>query len=150
MSALTTPIAIHPLSRQEVEAAVKSYWTISTSRQAEKQAACYDDNAWIFTSSSRRLEPARLVLMRRHREYMMGSTRLQAEIGRIEVDLTGPNVAVAAYTMQFDAQRKPVFGGGPAKAQEEHLKNARVTHVFVRDPDGVLKIVHEHISIPDA
>jgi ketosteroid isomerase-like protein len=32
--------------------------------------------------------------------------------------------------------------------REEHLAGARVTHVFEREGNGELKIVHEHISMP--
>jgi ketosteroid isomerase-like protein len=35
------------------------------------------------------------------------------------------------------------------KDLEEHLENARVTHVFMRYEDGSLRIVHEHISSPE-
>ncbi|MBZ5521937.1 MAG: hypothetical protein LAP21_06820 [Acidobacteriia bacterium] len=51
--------------------------------------------------------------------------------------------------MQFDAEQKEVAAAGSNRTAEEHLSNARVTQVFARHPDGNLRIVHEHISLPD-
>jgi len=139
-----------PLTKTEVESAVRTYWSISASKQADRQQDCYAENAVIFTSSSRRAEPGRLVLVRRRREYMMGSGKMRVDVGHIEVEVIGSNAAVAVYTMQFQAQKIQSLGIFRTGGSEEHLKDARVTHIFVRQNDGSLKIMHEHISIPDA
>ncbi|HLJ89888.1 MAG TPA: nuclear transport factor 2 family protein [Candidatus Angelobacter sp.] len=146
---MPSPIASQPVTKAEVEYAVRNYWTLSTSKQAELQQGCYADNALVFTSSSRRLEPGRLVLMRRQREYMSTGTKLKVEVGRIEVELIGVDAAMAVYIMQLDAEQKSAVHNGVAKIAEEHLQHARVTHIFVRSADGKLKIVHEHISVPN-
>jgi ketosteroid isomerase-like protein len=150
MNAMISQPAVLPLTKTEVELAVKNYWSVSASRQAEQQQNCYAENAVIFTSSSRRVEPGRLVMVRRQREYMVGRSRMKVEVGHIDVEIVGTNAAVAAYTMQLDAEKETVLGVVRARVSEEHLKDARVTHVFIRQNDGKLKIVHEHISIPDA
>lgn len=150
MNATLLQPAVLPLTKTEVESAVRSYWTISSSKQADRQQDCYAESAIIFTSSSRRAEPGRLVLVRRRREYMMGSGKMRVDVGHIDVEVIGTNAAVAVYTMQFEAQKTLAPGVAHMNASEEHLKDARVTHVFVRQSDGHLKIVHEHISIPDA
>jgi ketosteroid isomerase-like protein len=136
-----------PVTQQEVEAAVRQYWNVSAAKDTERQRNSYCDDAFIFTSSSKRLEVARLVSMRRGREYLASSTKLRVEVGSMEVALLGPDAALSAYTLQFHAEQLPTQGT-VAKSPEEHLQNARVTQVFLRSPEGALRIVHEHISVP--
>jgi ketosteroid isomerase-like protein len=138
-----------PVSKLDIEAAVKSYWLVSTSKDARQQQDHYSDSALIFTSSSKRLEPAQLVHIRRQREYLGTSTKLRAELGPIEVQLLGADSGVAVYTMQFHAEDKAVSSASGSRKSEEHLQHARVTHVFMRDSNGALKIVHEHISVAE-
>ena len=138
-----------PLTTREVEAAVQKYWAVSAAKAAEQQQAFYASHAIVFTSSSRRSEPARLVSMQRQREYLAKSTRLRIQVADIQVVPIGANAAVAAYTLEFHAEQIPV-AGSITKRPEEHLSNARVTHVFERNEEGELKIVHEHISVAQA
>lgn len=134
------------LTTTEVESAVHKYWAISAAKDARQQESFYANHAVVFTSSSRRLEPARLVSMQRQREYLAKSTKLRIVVADIQVILLGANAALAAYTLEFHAEDMPVEGK-VKKVPEEHLSNARVTHVFERADDGTLKIVHEHISL---
>jgi ketosteroid isomerase-like protein len=90
------------------------------------------------------------VLVRRRREYMAGSGKMKVDVGHIDVEIMGANAAVAAYTMQLYAEKELAPAVARSRVSEEHLKDARVTHVFVRQNDGRLKIVHEHISVADA
>lgn len=136
-----------PVTKQEVEIAVRQYWSVSAAKDADRQRDSYCDDAFIFTSSSKRLEVARLVSMRRGREYLASSTRLRVELASIEVALLGPDSAVSAYTLEFHAEQIPTTGT-VGKSPEEHLQNARMTQVFLRGPEGMLKIVHEHVSVP--
>ncbi len=136
-----------PVTKQEVEIAVRQYWSVSAAKNADRQRDSYCDDAYVFTSSSKRLEMARLVSMRRGREYLASSTKLRVELATIEVALLGPDAAVSAYTLQFHAEQLPTTGTG-AKSPEEHLQNARMTQVFQRTPEGALRIVHEHVSVP--
>src|ERR1700730_5072117 len=136
MNAALLQPAVLPLTKTEVESAVRSYWNISASKQADQQQDCYAENAVIFTSSSRRAEPGRLVLVRRRREYMMGSSKMRVDVGRIDVEVIGPSAAVAVYTMQLEAQKELAPAISRTRVSEEHLKDARVTHVFVRQADG--------------
>jgi ketosteroid isomerase-like protein len=137
-----------PLTKAEVEATVHAYWKASTGKRAEEQAAFYAENAVIFATSSKRLEPARLVLLRRQREYLAGATEMKVQLGNIDVELLSPYHAVAVYTIQLDAQQVSKPSASGQKEKEEHLQDARVTHVFCRDHDGTIRIVHEHISAP--
>ena len=134
------------VTKTEVEVAVQKYWAVSAAKDAEQQQAFYANHAIVFTSSSKRAELARLVSMQRQREYLAGSTRLRVHVSDIKVLALGTDAAVAAYSLEFHAEQIPV-AGTVMKRPEEHLSNARVTHVFERNENGELKIVHEHISV---
>jgi ketosteroid isomerase-like protein len=140
---------VRPISKMDVEIAIRNYWIVLMSKQAEQHRECFTDNAFIFASTSRRLEPGQLVLLRREREYMAEATTINVNVGRVEVELLGEDAAVAAYTMRFDVEQKKPAGVASKRMPEEHLTSARVTHVFTRMPDGGLRIIHEHISVPD-
>jgi ketosteroid isomerase-like protein len=142
-------IPIRPIAKMDVEIAIRNYWIVLMSKQAEMQQDCFTENAFIFASSSRRIEPGRLVQLRRQREYMTDSAKVNVNVGHIEVEILSQDSAVAAYTMQFDAQQKEIVAAGSSRTAEEHFPNARVTQVFVRHSDGNLRIAHEHISVPD-
>jgi ketosteroid isomerase-like protein len=135
------------LTKAEIESAVRAYWKTLAAKEAVQQQNFYADSATVFATNSKKLEPARLVLLRRQREYLATATRTSVQIGEIHVELIGPAHALAAYIIQLDA--KNVAKASPqGQSTEEHLENARVTHVFQRQNDGSLAIVHEHISMP--
>ncbi len=136
------------VTQQEIEAAVLRYWKVSSGKRSAEQQSLYSDIASVFASGSRRLEPARLVLLRRRREYLESASVMTVDIGRIEVELLDPATGVAAYTISLHAEHvaKPAALG--EKDLQEHIDHARVTHVFQRGEDGQLKIMHEHISAP--
>jgi ketosteroid isomerase-like protein len=135
-----------PLTTPDVEAAVQQYWSVYAGKDSEKQQAFYTGDAMVFTSSCKRIQRACLVSLQRQREYLAKSTKLRIRVADIQVMPLGDNAAVAFYTLQFHAEQIPVTGN-LARRPEEHLSNARVTHIFQRNGDGELKIVHEHISV---
>ena len=138
------------LSQVEIESAVRKYWELFAAKKTEQWRGFYADAAMVFGTGSKRPEPARLVLLRREREYFAGATRLRVNVGKIDVELIGPDCAVAAYLLQLDAEQVAKASAAGHREQEEHLENARVTHVFQRNGDGTLRIVHEHISAATA
>ncbi len=140
---------VRPVTPQEIEAAVRRYWKVSSGKKSAEQQSLYSEIASVFASGSRRLEPARLVLLRRRREYLESASVMTVDIGRIEVEVLDSATGIAAYTVSLHAEHvaKPAAFG--EKDMEEHIDHARVTHVFQRGEDGQLKIVHEHISAPE-
>jgi ketosteroid isomerase-like protein len=135
------------LTKADVESAVRVYWRALAAKEVIQQQNFYDDQASIFATNSNKLERARLVLLRRQREYLSAATKTTVQVGEIEVEIIGNAHAVAAYTIRLDAKHvtRPSSSGS---STEEHLENARVTHIFQRQSDGALRIVHEHISAP--
>lgn len=138
-----------PLTRAAVEAAVSQYWKVSTSKKAEEQQACYAENAMVFATTSKRLEPVRLVWLRRQREYLAGDAKMKVQLGNIDVEILDGDHAVAVYTIRLDAEEVAKPSADGQKRSEEHIQLARVTHIFQRGSQGALKIVHEHISVPN-
>lgn len=136
------------LSPLEVESTVRAFWKSFAAKKAELWQSFYADVALVFGTASKRPEPARLIVLRRQREYLTSSARMQVEVGNIDVEMLGPDCAVAGYIMKLHAEEvaKPTASGH--HHAEEHLENARVTQVFMRHDDGSLRIVHEHISSP--
>ena len=139
----------HPLlTKAEIEAAVRAYWKALSAKDAVQQQNFYDDHAAIFATDSNKLERARTVLLRRQREYLSAAARTTVQIGEIDVELISATHAVAAYTIRLDAKDLTRTSLAGSRLAEEHLENARVTHLFQRQNDGMLRIIHEHISVP--
>ena len=63
--------------------------------------------------------------------YSLGVTRLKE-----------PEFAVACYTFTFRARRLTGLG----KTIEEHIIDGRATQVFGCDPEGRIRMFHEHFS----
>lgn len=136
------------ISPAEVEAAVRSFWELFAAKKTDQWQHFYADVALVFGTASKRPEPARLVVLRRQREYLASSARMKIDVGSIDVELLSADCAVAAYLMRLHAEQIAKMSAAGHKEMEEHLENARVTHVFQRHNDGSLRIVHEHISAP--
>jgi ketosteroid isomerase-like protein len=136
------------LNRAEVEAAVRRFWELFAAKKTEQWQSYYADIATVFGTGSKRPEPARLAVLRRQREYLASAARIRVNVGAIDVELLGGDCAVAAYLLQLHAEQIAKLSAIGHKDHEEHLENARVTHVFQRNGDGKLRIVHEHISAP--
>ncbi|HET9184449.1 MAG TPA: nuclear transport factor 2 family protein [Candidatus Angelobacter sp.] len=134
------------LSESEVEAAVRRLWELFASKKVDQWQSLYSDVATVFGTASKRPEPARLVVLRRQREYLSGATKMRINVGRVDVELIGSDCAVAAYLLHLDAEQIAKVSAAGQSEHEEHLENARVSHVFQRLSDGRLLIVHEHIS----
>jgi len=138
------------LSPHEVEATVRAFWQSFAAKKSELWQSYYADIALVFGTASKRPEPARLIVLRRQREYLSSSTKMEIEVGHIDVEMLGPDCAVAGYILKMHAEQVAKLSASGHRDSEEHLENARVTHVFMRYDDGSLRIVHEHISSPAA
>lgn len=136
------------LSKAEIESAVRRFWELFAAKKIDQWQGFYADVALVFGTGSKRPEPARLVVLRRQREYLAGETKMNIEVRNVEVEFLGNDHAVAAYLLRLDAEQIAKLSASGQKEHEEHLENARVTHIFCRHQDGSLRIVHEHISAP--
>jgi ketosteroid isomerase-like protein len=135
------------LTAEQVKAAVRRFWDVFTSKSAEGLADFYAHESCVFGSKGTRSEPGRLAAARRNREYFHSHSVLKAAPGEVEIVLLGESAAVASYTFKFHATK---VAGMLDKGSEENILHGRATQVFALDPSGVLRIVHEHLSVPDS
>jgi len=130
------------LSNDVVKAEVARYWEAFKLRDAQQLNAFYAHESVGFSSTSRRSEPGRMAAIRREREYFETDTPIEAEIDYIEIVQLSPEFAVACCTFTFRARRLTGLG----KTIEEHIIDGRARQVFGCDPEGRIRIFHEHFS----
>ena len=135
------------LTPDQIKAEVTRFWKVFMDKDAVSLAEFYAHDSSVFGSAGMRSEPGRLAATRRQREYFGAHCTIKAQVGPIEVlILADGSAAVADYTFQFHATKVMTALGG---VTEEHIKNGRATQVFAYDPDGRLRILHEHLSTVD-
>jgi ketosteroid isomerase-like protein len=139
------PIAAR-LTAEDVRSEVNRYWTAFSSKSKEALEDFYAHESTVFPTAATRVEPGRLTAARRDREYFGPRTTLKVSTGFVDVTLVG-DVAIACYTFQLSATN---VAGSAMKARSEEIKLGRASQVFAADPDGSLRIVHEHLSVAAA
>lgn len=84
------------LIADQVRATVQGFWLAFAAKAAERMSEFYDSRATVWSSTADRIEPDRLAVIRRCREYLIAKGDLRASVkGPIEVGLFG-NVAIAS------------------------------------------------------
>ena len=134
------------LTVDAIKAEVQRFWSAFSNKQSEQLMEFYSPESSVFGSASTRSEPGRLAAARRQREYFHAKATIRATPGMIDVILLGDHAAVASYTFTFHASK---VASGLAGAAEEDIRNGRASQVFGYDPEGKLRIVHEHLSHVD-
>jgi ketosteroid isomerase-like protein len=130
------------VSSEEVRSEVQRFWDILTGRSKGTLEELYSPSAIVFTGKARSSEPGRLTAVRRMRQLGSAGFTASAELDPIEVQIAGPDTAIASYAYRFHSSRTRKDGG---KEQRETLFG-RSTQIFQRDDRGILRIVHEHLS----
>lgn len=133
------------ITAEQVRSAVRHFWAAFESKSTDALAELYAHEGTVFGSESPRAEPARLATARRQREYFHAHSTVKAAPGEIEVVPIGEHAAVAIYNFKFHANKLSSIMG---KAIEETIEAGRATQIFGLDPQGELKIFHEHFSVP--
>jgi len=137
---------IASISADEVCAAVKSFWEFFSRKSKSRFDEMYLPSATVFAADARRMEPARLMLVRREREIFAPGSFLTAKLGPIDVQVLGPELAIASYPFQMSITR--TLAGG--KRVQVEVPSGRATQIFQRDDKGRLRILHEHTSSAEA
>ena len=130
------------ISTEEVRKSIERFWAILSGKTAAKLEDLYSPGAIVFTGKAKRSEAGRLTAVRRSRQLPGASSNSIAEVGAIEIQFAGPDVAIAAYTYSFHTQKTQSDG---TKVQIS-TPFGRATQVFQRNEKGALLIVHEHLS----
>jgi ketosteroid isomerase-like protein len=130
------------ISAEEVRAQVRSFWRAYCNQSQEEFEQFYFPDATVLEFDGRRIEPGRLMVARRLRELFPKMSSVSAELGPVDVQIVEPGIGVACYGYHFHVIRAMPNG----KRYESDIPLARATHVFQRDEQGRLRIIHEHMS----
>jgi ketosteroid isomerase-like protein len=131
-----------PLTSERVRRAVQEFWDAFSQQQKNRFQELYSPTAVCFAADGRRSEAARLMWVRREREFFGPKSAVGAKVGAVSVQILSPNLASASYGFHFSMIR--VLANGTRAEIEVPL--GRATQVFQREPDGRLLIIHEHLS----
>ena len=138
---------LEKVTTEDIRKAVELFWSTFQAKSEELLHSFYAPGSTVFQIAMGRSEPGRLGAMRCSREYFGPDTRMEMKLGPIDVVLIDNDAGVASYTFSFQATGRDVGGG---KRAEEKLDLIRATHVFQRDTQGKMHILHEHFSVPVA
>jgi len=130
------------ISPEEVRAEVRKFWDFFSRKSKAQFAEMYLPSATVFAVDSRRIELARLMLVRRERELFSPASSVAAKLGPVDVQLLAPDLAVASYPFHLSITR--ALPGG--KSYYAEVPSGRATQVFQRHAIGVVRILHEHMS----
>jgi ketosteroid isomerase-like protein len=129
-------------SSAEIRAVVQKFWDILCGRSKERLEELYSASATVFTGKAKRSERGALTAVRRMRQFAAGDWTTTAELDPIEVQIAGPDVAIASYTYRFHSSKT----GKDGSRENRNTLSGRSTQIFQRDERGTLRIVHEHLS----
>ena len=130
------------ISPDEIRAEVQKFWSILSGESKDRLENLYSPAAIVFTGKAKQSERGPLTAIRRMRQYVEADSNSSVELDPIEVQVVGPDLAIASYTYRFHSSKKHKDGS-------RIVRNAlfgRSTQIFQRDGRGALKIVHEHLS----
>lgn len=130
------------ISADQIRDEVRGFWKAFTTQSRDRFVELYSPTATCFAADGRRSEPARLMWVRREREFFGPKSSVGAKVGTVAVQLVGRDVAIACYPFHFSIIR--VLPNG--KRVQVEVPFGRATQVFKRGNDGKLLIIHEHLS----
>lgn len=126
----------------EIRTFVQKFWNLFTLKSNREFEELYSPTATVFAADARRMEPARLMLVRRTRELFGPASAVGAKFATIEVQILRHDLAVASYAFHYSVTRNLPNG----KRVRVEVPFGRATQVLQRDERGGLKIIHEHMS----
>jgi len=130
------------ISPEDVRKEVHRFWAILSGKSPDKLEEMYSPAAIVFSGKAKRSESARLTAVRRSRQLPGIASTSKVEVGSIDVQFVGPDVAIAAYTYSFNTHKVQADG---TKVQL-NTPFGRATQIFQRSEGGAIRIVHEHLS----
>ena len=130
------------ITPERIRRAVQEFWDAFTHQAKNRFQELYSPTAVCYAADGRRSEPARLMWVRREREFFGPKSSVGAKLGAVNVQILGPSLASASYGFHFSIVRMLPNGN----RAEIEVPYGRATQVFQREPDGRLLIIHEHLS----
>lgn len=130
------------ITPDQIRRATQEFWDAFTQQSKDRFQELYSPTATCFAADGRRSEPARLMWVRREREFFGPKSSVGVKLGTISVQILGPRLGVASYPFHFSIVR--VLANG--NRVEVEVPFGRATQVFERGDNGRLAIIHEHLS----
>jgi ketosteroid isomerase-like protein len=130
------------VTQEQIRQKVQEFWDAFTGQAKDTFQELYSPTASCFAADGRRSEPARLMWVRREREFFGPKSSVGAKLGVVTVQILAPALAVASYPFHFSIVR--ILPNG--SRVEVEVPFGRATQVFSRDDNGKLRIIHEHLS----
>jgi len=130
------------ISAEDVRKEIHRFWGILSGKLRDRLEEMYSPTAIGFTGKGKHSESAKLIAVRRSRRLAGAASSLRAEQDMIDVQIVGPDAAIATYTYSYHIGQVRADG---TKVQLDTLLG-RATQIFQRDEHGALRIVHEHLS----
>ena len=130
------------ITPDEVRAQVREFWEALSQKSKDRFTSMYSSQATIMSSTARRPEMARLMLVRRMRQFFDPALSVKVEIGAVQVQIVGANTAIATYPYAL----RSTTANRDGSQTNRDTPHARATQIFQRREDGGLQIVHEHLS----
>jgi ketosteroid isomerase-like protein len=135
---------VERISNEQVRAQVQKFWRILSGKSRDSLEELYAPDALVFTGRAKRPEPAPLVAARRQRQ-LAGVSDSGVEVANMDVQIVS-NVAVVSYTYQFHS----AMTGNEGERMQKKTMFGRATQIFKIGENGMLQIVHEHLSAGEA
>jgi ketosteroid isomerase-like protein len=133
---------LEAVTQEQIPRKVQEFWDAFTGQAKDTFQKLYSPTASCFAADGRRSEPARLMWVRREREFFGPKSSVGAKLGVVTVQILAPALAVASYPFHFSIVR--ILPNG--SRVEVEVPFGRATQVFSRDENGKLLIIHEHLS----
>lgn len=130
------------ITPEQIRWRVSDFWDAFTHKAKSQFQELYSPTANCFGADGRHNERARLMWVRREREFFGPRSSVGAKVGVVTVQLLTPSLAVASYPFHFTVVRTLPNGN----RVESDMPFARLTQVFQREVSGNLVIIHEHMS----
>jgi len=136
---------MRPVSPDEVRAEVRKFWQVFSTKAKSEFEQFYLPSATVFAANAPRMERARLMVVRRARELFGPKSSVGAKLGSVDVQILGADLAIASYPFHYSVTRTLPNG----RRYRLDVPFGRATQIFQRDRNGVLRIIHEHMSSAD-
>jgi ketosteroid isomerase-like protein len=130
------------ITPDQIRGRVQEFWDAFAGQSKDKFQEMYSPTASCFAADGRRSEPARLMWVRREREFFGPKSSVGARVGVVTVQVLAQALAVASYPFHFSIVR--ILPNG--SRVEVEVPFGRATQVFFRNENGKLLIIHEHLS----
>src|SRR5260370_22423577 len=93
------------ITAEQTRREVQEFWEAFTHQLKDRFQELYSPTATCFAADGRRSEPARLMWVRREREFFGPKSSVRVKLGAVSLQILGPNLGVASYPLHISIIR---------------------------------------------